>query len=211
MVLRIQLRILGGVSPVRTSNPIGVSSLSSSSSVRRIGLELLSIFVAVFLAFGINEWREANKDAALAQTALDSLIDEMQRNRGMVAFMLPAHERVMAQTSEQTRLADIPVDSLNFLPIILRSTAWRTASETGALIHMDYETAAAVSEIYTFQEAYSKLTESMMASSFNINNYDEDKAAAQLGVMRWIAYVFVQNEQLLLEAYDNTLEKLVQE
>ena len=79
------------------------------------------------------------------------------------------------------------------------------------MIHMDYETAAAVSEIYTFQEAYSKLTESMMASSFNINNYNEDNAAAQLGVLRWIAYVFVQNEQLLLKSYDKTLEKLDQE
>ena len=72
--------------------------------MRRVGLELLSIFVAVFMAFGINEWREANKNANLAKTALDSLVDEMKRNRGIVAYMLPAHERVMNLTSQHTQL-----------------------------------------------------------------------------------------------------------
>ena len=121
--------------------------------------------------------------------------------------MLPSHEALLARVNEMPEGELINPDSIFFLPVILRNTAWRMASETEALIHMDYETATSIAEIYTFQEAYAELMQSMMASSFNISNY-ESSSAAQRKVIQYIAYVFVQNEKSLLEAYTNALNEL---
>lgn len=39
-----------------------------------------------------------------------------------------------------------------FRPAVLEETAWRTAVATGTLEHLDYETAQALSRLYTVQE-----------------------------------------------------------
>ncbi len=183
-------------------------NLPSKSSSRFVVFEVLSIFLAVFLAYGVNEWRESRKNKALAATALASMVDEIERNKRLIEFILPTHERVQFHVNQGKTLDEIPADSLNFSPIILRTTAWRTASETGAMIHMDYDDATALSEVYMFQETYNKLTEDMMASSFSINNYGAGKEDAKLAVLQWISYAFVENEKLLLDAYENTLTAL---
>ena len=182
--------------------------MKSTTSFRFVLFELLSIFLAVFLAFGVNEWREARKHSEQAALALDAMVDEIRRNQRLVEQMLPAHENIRRITGELTTLKSVSPDSLAFLPIILRTTAWRTATETGVLNHMEYAQATALAEIYTFQEAYNQLTQDMMSSSFNIDNYQPGQEDAQLGVLRWIAYAFVENERLLLEAYEKTLAAL---
>ncbi|MEM8484043.1 MAG: hypothetical protein AAF564_00780 [Bacteroidota bacterium] len=184
------------------------TTTASSSSFRLIVFEVLSIFLAVFLAFGVSEWREVRKNKALAATALAGMVDEINRNKHLIEQMLPSHERVRNYSRQGGDVAQMSTDSLTFLPIILRGTAWRTASETGAMIHMEYKQATALAEVYTFQEAYNKLTENMMSSSFSINNYGADKEDAQLAVLQWISFVFVENERMLLQAYEKTLTAL---
>lgn len=178
------------------------------NSLGRIGLELLSIFIAVFLAFGVNEWRETRRNASLADTALEAIISEMHRNKAIIEQVLPGHEKIREVTSLATSIEKLSADSLFFMPIILRNTAWRTASESGAFSYMDYKDATAIAEIYTFQEAYASLTESMMASSFDINNHDKNKRDAQLEVLRFMSFIFVENEQELLKAYEKALSTL---
>ncbi len=190
-------------------NPHAVTGKSSMrNSIGRFGLELLSIFIAVVLAFGVNEWREARRNASLADTALEAIISEMHRNKAIVEQVLPGHEKVREVSSRATSIEMVSADSLFFMPIILRNTAWRTASESGAFSYMDYKDATAIAEIYTFQEAYASLTQSMMASSFDINNHDESKRDAQLGVLRFMSFIFVENEKELLKAYEKALSTL---
>ena len=187
---------------------IAVSKSSTGNSVGRFGLELLSIFIAVFLAFGVNEWREARRNASLADRALQAIISEMHRNKAIIEQVLPGHEEIRKVSGTATSIDMISSDSLFFMPIILRNTAWRTASESGAFSYMDYADATAIAEIYTFQEAYASLTQSMMASSFDIDNHDENKRDAQLGVLRFMSFIFVENEQELLKAYVKALSTL---
>ena len=182
-------------------------SASNSSSFKLFALEILSIFIAVFLAFGVTEWGKSRSNQKLADVLKTAIIEELKRNKGLVEFMLPEHEELLLRVSQIPEDQLINPDSMFFLPVILRNTAWRMASETGALIHMEYKTATAIAEIYTFQEAYAELMQNMMASSFNISNY-ESSTAAQRKVIQYIAYVFVENEKALVEAYSKALGEL---
>ena len=73
---------------------------------------------------------------------------------------------------------------------------------------MDYVQATTIAEVNTFQEAYSELMQSMMASSFNIANHAPDQQSAQRGVLRYIAYIFVEDERMLVEVYEQALSEL---
>ena len=184
-----------------------MSSEQTQSSIKRLAFEVLSIFLAVFLAFGVTEWGKSRSNKQLAETAREAIVKEIARNKGLLEQMLPMHEALLEEVSNLSAEASVDADSHFFLPIIFRNTAWRMASETGAFIHMDYSTATSIAEIYTFQEAYSELTQSMMASSFNISNYDASPAARQQ-VIQYIAYVFVQNERSLIQAYQKAYDEL---
>lgn len=175
------------------------------SSWGKLALEFLSIVFAVFFALGVNEWREARANRTLGRTALHAIQDELQRNARLVERMLPGHEAVLERMNEADDGAVIDADSLLFLPVILRTTAWRTATETQALLHIPYDTATAVAEIYTFQEAYAGLTESLMQAAFDIDVHDASRSEAQHQMMGFVASIFVQNERMLLDAYKEAL------
>ena len=182
---------------------------------RLLGLlgEGLWIVLAVSLAFAADQWRDHRANQNLAKKALDSLVEEIKRNRGVLAYFLPRHEKLLAGLPETAQDWDPPSlddedEDERFDPVFLQDTAWRTALETQALTHLDYRVVRTLTEVYSFQEAYADLTRDLIRTSFDLDIHDPDKVEAQFHMTRYFLFIFVANEQKLLSTYDEALSRL---
>ncbi|MEM8993454.1 MAG: hypothetical protein AAGF23_01555 [Acidobacteriota bacterium] len=88
------------------------------------------------------------------------------------------------------------------------ATADRTALETNALVHIDYQTVRLLTDVYTFQEAYAELTRDLLRTSFDLDQHDTTRVEAQFEATRFFLYIFVENEKALLQTYDRVLADL---
>ena len=82
-------------------------------AMKRFSLEMVSVFIAVFLALGVNEWRAHRKNMALAEQVLEAVIEEIGRNKNLIERMLPAHRDALKCVNET--IAPVQSDSLFFI------------------------------------------------------------------------------------------------
>lgn len=109
-----------------------------------IGLEIFSIVLAVLLALGVNEWREARNNQQLAKTALRSVAEEARSNRSILKKRIAAHERLVDRlnNAQAAYFQGEPfADSLNSLDLglfVMRRSAYESARASQALPHIDF-------------------------------------------------------------------------
>jgi predicted nucleic acid-binding protein len=148
------------------------AGVKANSDVARVGrtlphwlLEGIFIIVSVALGFGVAQFNEYRDNRELAARALKSLQTELEHNLSILEPMVPVHRNwvkalAKADTSkvDQSGLdvyfatrPDLPSDSKSPFPFLRRS-AWDAALSGGALRLIDYDVAAALSEIYRVQE-----------------------------------------------------------
>jgi len=128
------------------------------SPLPKLITECLLIVFSVLLALGIDEWREGRQTEHRIEQALGSFAREIERNRHTVQKVSPYHVRLRQRLLE---IAQTPQPNLSdlqrmegfqgFRGIELETSSWSTATATGALADMDYETASLLSRIYTMQ------------------------------------------------------------
>ncbi|MEM1176746.1 MAG: hypothetical protein AAGM22_00250 [Acidobacteriota bacterium] len=173
--------------------------------------EALWIVLAVLLALAADQWRENKANQKLADKALRGIVEEIQSNRGMVLYFLPRHREIqdaLPESHEDWTQPSLEDEDSRFDPIVLRDTAWRTALETNALVHMDYQTVRQLTEVYTFQRAYNDLTRDLLRSVFDLEFHDPKRLEAQFAATKFALYIFVENEEALVEAYDRALGEI---
>ena len=128
-------------------------------------LEGLFIIVSVALGFGVAQYGEHRSNRELASRVLITLQGELEHNLAMLEPMVPVHRRWAealgkADTSNASQSGldvffatrpPLPEDANSPFPFLRRS-AWDAAMSGGALRLIDYDVAAALSEIYRVQE-----------------------------------------------------------
>ena len=128
-------------------------------------LEGLFILVSVGLAFGVAEFRESRANHELAGRVLKSLQTEVEHNIAILEPLVPIHSKWLdalekADTTKGTQAAldvwfatrpALPADAKSPFPFLHRS-AWDAALSGGVLRLIDYDVAAALSDIYRVQE-----------------------------------------------------------
>ncbi len=185
-------------------------------NIAKILLEIFSIIFAVLLALAVNEWRANRANEELAEKALTNIIEEMKENKKTLEVILPSHQslsdtlKTLKQIAEKENNIDkIKTDNISFIPAFLKSTAWETALATQAFIHIDYEKAKVISEVYTAQEAYKNLNNYFIQSTFNIDNHDVNKGKVIINYGISSSQMFLIFEKELVEnVYAEALEKL---
>jgi len=146
--------------------------VGTESSVARVGktpphwlLEGLFIIVSVALGFGVAQYGDYRNNRELATRVLKNLQAELEHNLGILEPMVPIHRKWMealdkADTSNSSQSGidlffaarpALPANAKSPFPFLRRS-AWDAALSGGALRLIDYEVAAALSEIYRLQE-----------------------------------------------------------
>ena len=125
-------------------------------------VEVALIVFSLLLAFGINEWREGRAQAELAEAALVSIRQEVQRNQRIMQRRYPYHaaaldsmQRYMPELSSDVNIESLDQNRLGFSQggrfLNPYSSAWRTAQSSGALSYVDYDLLALLGAIYESQ------------------------------------------------------------
>ena len=127
-------------------------------------LEGLLIVISVGLGFWVAQIGESRRDRDLAARALASLQAEVDHNVSLLEPMVPFHEQWLAALAAdgaagtrsgfdvfQSLRPPIPKPAQTPFPFLRRS-AWDAAVAGGALRLIDYEVAAALSDVYRVQE-----------------------------------------------------------
>ena len=122
-------------------------------------MEAFAIFLSVLLGFAVAEWRDGRDDAALRRSALDAFAQEIEANRARLVEYGTYHHWLVRQLEAGQRdgsiqtLRDVfSVEGVDgFRPVDFSHTAWQTATTTGALALVGFDTASALSETYDAQ------------------------------------------------------------
>lgn len=178
--------------------------------------EAAFVVLGVVLALAANEWRQARVQAHEARDAITEIIAELDANRAAVAQSMAYHSTLLdtLQTYEAPdQRPSIRLFPRGFIaPASIFSTAWTSASETGALTHADFADVLHLSRAYALQEDYTE-----QASNIGQLIYQDlyrGGTTSILGNYRNLTILimtFVYREQELLETYDRTLAAFAKE
>lgn len=195
---------------------------------RRLGamvIEVVFIVLGVLIALGVNEWRGARQEAALVETALDNLAEEMARNHENVSWRLAYHTQLRDSLVQHIRPAVTPPypaferislpemgfgDGFGFR--MLDRIAWETARSTGAVGLMSYEDVLVLSRTYETQ-AYLSAVEQRIGNTMHVAmeyllSDDPDRRFLSLLLLEALFYEIPFVEHQLKRAYETGYQRL---
>jgi hypothetical protein len=182
-------------------------------------LEGALIVLSVVLGLALNEWRQDRADAALARTVLANFRNEMQRNLAVLEKAQPSHAefaRRLAAAASRPRpertafevfVAEMPEGGLGGEP--LGEAAWETASSTGALRLLPYETAARISDVYVLQRtSIGPTTQRTLDRVLAPENFDPARKAVMIRTVQMLMNELSTQEAYLIGRYRRALREL---
>jgi hypothetical protein len=193
--------------------PVSVVPPRAREPVIKWLLEGLLIVISVGLGFWVAQIGESRRDRDLAARVLAGLQVEVEHNIGLLEPMVPFHEQWLSRLSSadgsagtqsgfdvfQSLRPPIPAPAESPFPILRRS-AWDAAVSGGALRLIDYDLAAALSDIYRAQEIgagnVDRLAAGVLASA---DSFDPARRAPTLRLL-WLTLADITAaEKALLE------------
>jgi hypothetical protein len=178
-------------------------------------LEGFFIVVSVGLGFGVAQYRESRANHELAVRVLKSLQAEVEHNLATVTPFVPIHRAWMDALDKpdmskptqsgldvffETRPA-LPADAKsNFA--FLRRSAWDAAVSGGTLRLIDFDLAAALSDVYVTQEIVTANVGRLVSGPFSSTATFEPASRAASRRMLWLTMADIQSsEEILVDLY----------
>lgn len=181
--------------------------------MRSAFLEAVFVVFGVVLALAANEWRQNVKAEAMADSALESIIAELQANQALVQESHDYHtqQAQMLQTKlrsgEMPTMNDFPKGFIN--PAWVTDTAWEVAKATGVLAEMDYQDLLDLSAAYDRLEHYTKQSDISGHHLYGIIFHEGSPSILNKpSNLMTIIYTFIYREKQVLENLENTLKNL---
>jgi len=175
----------------------------------RVLVESVFIIFSVLVALAVDEWREARSNREQAAQAESAILEELRSNRALVDEALRYHSSLVDTLIAYARDARTPTvqtfPSGFVAPAQLSHTAWVSASETGALSHMDYHTVLRLSNLYAQQERYAEQGRSIGQLLYQeIYRGGTESIARNHRNLTGLIRTFVYREAQLIDSYDRT-------
>jgi hypothetical protein len=182
-------------------------------AARRWVLESVLIVASVLLAFGLNEFREARAERILTARMLDGIRAEIEHNLGVLEPFVAMH----AQWVNALDNADVATGNRSALDVwfdtrppfpsgastpfpSFRRSAWDAAVAGGVLRMIDYDVAAALSDVYGMQDATVGNLERLSNGPLTTADvYDPARRAASVRLL-WLTLADIQYAEVLLLA-----------
>ena len=184
-------------------------------AARRWILESVLIVASVLLAFGLNEFREARAERTLTARMLDGVRAEIEHNVRILEPFVSMHaqwvnalDRAEVATGAQSGLdvwfatrPPLPPGSAAPFPALRRS-AWDAAVAGGALRLIDYDVAAALTDVYGMQDIATANLQRLASGALTTPAvYDPASRAAAVRLL-WLTLADIQSaEAVLLSRY----------
>jgi len=163
-------------------------------------VEAVLIVLSVLLALGVDSWREAREQRALAERALQGFIDEAQANC----------RRIEAHTEYHRAVIDGQRDPHGMQVGLLRNDAWEVVKTTGAAGWLDYDLVALMSEISARQRDHRTTVQAYLQAVFTLALPNVDAASWHLPGERGVINELVRIQDELVSSY-RRLEALAAE
>jgi hypothetical protein len=181
--------------------------------------EAVLILVSVALGFAAAEYGQRENDRELAGRAIAELLDEMEYNVSVLEPMVPMHATWVSALADADSARggeaavdvlfatrpDLPPGAESPFPFLRRS-AWDAAMSGGALRLIDYDVAAALSEVYRMQETATDNVDRLAEGALSQpETYDPASRAASVRLL-WLTLLDIQSaEAILLDLYRQNL------
>lgn len=178
-------------------------------------LEGLFIIVSVALGFAVAQFGEYRSNRELATRVLKNLQGEVEHNLALLEPMVPIHHKWVealdkADTSNSSQSGldlyfatrpPLPEKTESPFPFLRRS-AWDAAVSGGTLRLIDYDVAAALSEIYRVQEIATGNVDRLAKGALSATaTFDPDSRVASVRLL-WLTTLDIESaETILLERY----------
>jgi hypothetical protein len=184
----------------------------------RLLFESALIVLSVVLGFTASEWRQASADRDLAHRMLRNVRAEIEHNLAEVEARLPRHQKMV----EAFRLADVSDSRSSAWDVILanqkehgggwdialpREAAWDAAVSTGALRLIDYDIAAALSEIYGAQALLMRAVDHLF-DAYQPAIFERGKQREGVQMFYWLLVEIEGSERGLRDLYRKHLPKI---
>lgn len=176
--------------------------------IKKAFFEAVFVVFGVVLALGANEWRRIESDKARAALAMTGIRAELAANLRAIEAARVYHREKLAGLRRSDAAVGLEFFDRGFIaPAALSDAAWRSASETGVLSRLPFETVLAFGRVYDRQAAYD---EQSRASGRLIYGaiFDGGTAAVlekRAGLASMIS-ALTFTEDRLVKAYDEVLE-----
>ena len=152
-------------------------------------LHLFTITIGLLIALGLEGLAERHHQHEVREQAEANLRTEIHDNQKQLAVLKPAIEQEQkmlvvvlqfVQAREANRPASLGELQFGFTNSPLSDASWRTASATGALALMNYDTAQQYAEVYQLQEEVMKLEQVtlydfLQLESYAVEGFDETR------------------------------------
>ncbi len=161
-----------------------------------LSVEAVLIVLSVLLALGVDSWREARQQQALAGRALQGFVDEAQANCESIRATGDYHRVVVegSRSPEGMRVG------------LLRNDAWEVVKTTGAAGWLDYEIVAAMSEISARQRDHRATIQAYLQAVFTLALPTGDASSWHLPGERGVINELVRIQSDLREGYRRLAE-----
>jgi hypothetical protein len=191
--------------------------LKGSRPSSRLLFESALILFSVLLGFAVTEWRESARERELASRVLANVLAEVQENLATVDSQIQKHQKMVESLKAIDVSAsggsgwDTAIAAMGGGPdaVPMRQAAWQAAVSSGALRLMDYDVAAALSDIYTIQiDVYAHNVAQSASSVFIPESFRPESRDETLQLFLWSMINLEGQERFLKTVYERNLPTL---
>jgi hypothetical protein len=193
----------------------------SDRSIPRLVVEAMLILLSVAVGFIAAEFGDYREDRRLARFVLQNILSEVESNAQALDSLVIQHRAWQAalaspaateagQSGFDVMFALRPAEDVT-IGLPLKQAAWNTAVSTGALRLLEYDVAAALSEIYAYQTLMSENHNRLVGTAlYNAGTFNPATRAESVRLLWGVMAEVAGNEQTLLALYGKHLPLLRQ-
>ncbi|MEP2025046.1 MAG: hypothetical protein ABJH98_19720 [Reichenbachiella sp.] len=199
--------------------------MNTFSTLKKLALDMVPVFLAVFLAYQVNEYRDYRKEQENLKEAIKNIRLELLENK-KEADTCAHYHMLMIQRLKMIKnkydsgkmepyqnfiyfLADISQEKRNLVLPRLSEISFETAKRKHAVSSMDYNTVNKISSVYMNMEDGVKSTQKLLLQSVSdpdiVALKDFERAYSMLG---GFIHELYSQEKYLSKQIELTLEHL---
>lgn len=182
---------------------------------RRLGevaLEASMIVFAVIIALTVDQYWESREEVGLAETAIESIRQEILRNQEQLADNRDGNRESARATQAQLRAIrngdlNAPTPDVDYSFSLVGDDAWETARVTRAIHFMDFALVTQISQVYRIQDFFTRRQDEVVDA---VAGFMEGQASGDSNVGGYSTQLLIslQIECQLMVGYDLLLARL---
>lgn len=173
------------------------------------------IFLSVFFAFWLTEYRETQKDAETLEVSIKYIASEIRYNHNRIEYIYEYHSSLLKEIDSLKELNDYNWMELDGSDLqnwqglqtpLLRSTAYQTYLNSNIIDNVDFELAKSLTNIYYTQSVIEGFDKSIIQSAIT-----DTEGLMSLPKLRYFTQVYLGALPDVMKEYQRAKENWLNE